>query len=144
MSNYKNKGYGGWVRNLLKPATKENPGAEVWADRHIRRVDNGVTANTGSTQATGYKIKYGITVIGTCANAGDSLTLPTETAAGMSYEIKNNGAASADVFPPVGGNIDGVGANTAVAVANTKSAKFVCTSYNSSTGASTWASFYTD
>lgn len=73
-----------------------------------------ITANVGSTQATGEPLYAGINEIGVCATAGDSVTLPSAVA-GMQVVVINNGAASADVFPAVGDNVGG-GVNAAVAV----------------------------
>lgn len=139
----RNKYYGGYAK-LFEKVTYENPTTAIYAGQAPGQVDNGVTANTGSDQSTGYKVAKRITIIGTCGNAGDSLTLPKVTHVGFEYEIKNNGSNSADVFPPVGGNIDAAGANVATAVANTKSAKFILTSYTAADGTSTWAALFTD
>ena len=111
----KNKTFGG-LAGLLNKLTQQNPSTVIYAGQSPGQLDNGVTAATGSTQATGTKITKRTTVIGTCGNAGDSLTLPKATVAGFEYNVKNNGANSADIFPPLGGNCDAAGANTAIAV----------------------------
>jgi hypothetical protein len=136
----RNSKFGGFA-SLLHRSTKAYPDTEMYLHSASYGVDDGVTANVGSTQATGHKVTKTYTVISTCANAGDSLTLPRVTVIGTVFHIKNNGAQAADIFPPVSGNIDGAGANTAVAVAATGSGAFVLTSYNASTGVSTWSRF---
>lgn len=88
-------------------------------------VTTGITANTGSTQATGTLLTSVVNVVATCANAGDALLLPPASK-GDEIWVRNNGAASADVFPQVGGAINGGSANAAFAVANTKTAVFKC------------------
>ena len=65
----------------------------------------GQTANTGSVQGNN-PITTEFYEIATCANAGDSCTLPAAKA-GQLVIIVNNGANSADVFPASGDKIDG-------------------------------------
>jgi len=72
----------------------------------------GITASTTQSQGQG-ALTTTINEISTCANAGDTVTLPT-AAAGVIVVIINNGAESANVFPASGDNIDGTGADTAV------------------------------
>jgi hypothetical protein len=79
-----------------------------------RSVEAGITADVGSAQG-GSPITKDINQISTCANAGDSITLPT-AAAGLTVTIINNGANAADVFPASGDNCGG-GVDTAVSLA---------------------------
>lgn len=90
-------------------------------------VQKGVTANTGSTQATGEKIIKDMVEIATCANAGDSLTLPIAVI-GLQILIINHGANSADIFPNVGDAINEAAVDTAKAVA--ADASMICTCWN--------------
>ena len=78
-------------------------------------VVSGITADTGSAQGDGL-ITQPITHVTTCATIGDALTLPSWPI-GATITVINDGAAACDVFPPVGGNINGAGANVAQSVA---------------------------
>jgi hypothetical protein len=66
-----------------------------------------------------------VTRIGVVATTADSVTLP-KAAPGLRYKIINKGANSANVFPLLGDAINALGANTAFALAATKSAEFIC------------------
>jgi hypothetical protein len=87
-----------------------------------------LTADVGSAQG-GCPLTSSFNVIAVCANAGDSVTLPAVFRAGTVVFIKNNGAASCDVFPASGDNL-GAGANTAAALANTKGIAYIATAAN--------------
>ena len=89
-------------------------------------VESGITADTGSAQGGSPLTKY-INEISTCANAGDSVTLPTAVP-GLKVIIINNGANAADVFPASGDNL-GAGANTAASLASGANITYV--SYDS-------------
>lgn len=88
-------------------------------------VATGITANVGSSQATGTALTQAVNVVATCAIAGDALLLP-RASAGDELWVRNNGAASADVFPQVGGKINNAAADAAFAVAASKTAVFKC------------------
>ena len=108
--------------------TKELIGAGVFINeaRAIGgSVVTGITANVGSTQATGTLLTGVVNVVATCANAGDALLLPVASA-GDEIWVANQGAASADVFPQVGGAINGGSADAAFAVANATVVVFKC------------------
>jgi len=79
-----------------------------------RSVEAGITADVGSVQG-GSPITKDVNQISVCANAGDSITLPT-AAAGLMVTIINNGAQACDVFPAASDDC-GAGANTAVSLA---------------------------
>jgi hypothetical protein len=93
-------------------ATRGSYGASVGNHRHVQ---NSITANTGSTQATGEALYDGFNIVTVCANVGDAVTMP-EAVLGRLVRIINNGANACDVFPAVGDNL-GAGANTAVSLA---------------------------
>lgn len=95
-------------------------------DLSRKSVQAGVTANTGSTQATGEQIIKDIVEISVCANAGDSLRLPFAVQ-GLQILITNHGANSCDVFPSLGDFVDEV-EDTAKAVA--ANASILCTAYD--------------
>lgn len=98
-------------------------------DLSLRTVQSGITASTGSTQATGVQITKDIVEISVCANAGDSLTLPYART-GLLIIITNHGANSADIFPNVGDAINEAAVNTAKAVA--ADATLICYAYSDS------------
>ncbi len=75
-----------------------------------------VTAATGSSQGDG-PVTGNFIHVSTCANAGDAITLPAVTASAY-LRVANDGAESMDIFPPSGEEINGAGANTAVALAS--------------------------
>ena len=82
------------------------------SDLTEQSVQSGITAATGSTQATGVQIKADLVEISVCATAGDALTLP-RAKRGLQILITNHGAASADIFPAVGDFINEAAVNTA-------------------------------
>src|SRR3990167_8167737 len=87
-----------------------------------------ITADVGSVQG-GSPLTRGVNEVSVCANSGDAVTLPA-AAVGQTVYIVNHGAASCDVFPASGDNINEVGADTAKALA--VNAAMVC--YAWSTG----------
>jgi hypothetical protein len=78
-------------------------------------VEAGITADTGSAQG-GSPLTNDLNEISTCANAGDSVTLPTAVA-GLRVTIINNGAQACDVFPASGDNL-GAGVDAAASLAS--------------------------
>lgn len=93
-------------------ATRGSYGVSTGNKRHVQ---NSITANTGSTQATGEPLYDGYNIVTVCANAGDAVTMPAALL-GREVRIINNGANACDVFPASGDNL-GAGANTAVSLA---------------------------
>lgn len=92
----------------------------------LTSTQNGVTAATGSTQATGVPVTAAVTRVTTVAVAGDSLTLP-KAVPGVSLVVINAAAAnSMDVFPAVGDAINALSADAALAVAANKTVLLVC------------------
>lgn len=85
----------------------------------------GITADTGSVQG-GSPLTKDVNEISTCANAGDSVTMPTAVA-GYQVVIINNGANACDVFPASGDDL-GAGADAAVSLAASAAIRY--TSYN--------------
>jgi hypothetical protein len=86
-----------------------------------------ITAFATGGQASATQLNAVTNVISVCATGADSVKLPVATT-GDEVFIRNNGAASCNVFPQTGGNLNNAGANTAFAVANAKSAVFKCIS----------------
>lgn len=81
-----------------------------------KSVQAGVTANTGSTQATGTVVTSDIVEVTTVAVIGDAVTLPVAVA-GMQITVINRGANALGLFPGAGGNINLGGLNLEKAVA---------------------------
>ena len=82
---------------------------------HGYNIEIGITAATGSSQATGTAITKKFNVVNTVATAGDAVTLPT-AAAGLEVYLRNDGANSADVFPASGDQINDASADAAYAL----------------------------
>lgn len=88
-------------------------------------VVTGIVADTGSAQAGATLLTGAINVLGTVGTAGDSVLLPFAEKGDLII-VRNNTATSADVFPQLGGTINGGSANAAVAVGATTGTLFVC------------------
>jgi hypothetical protein len=88
-------------------------------------IADGLTA-TGSTQATGYAMSTDTAVFTTVA-ASTGAVLPGSTLAqpGDEVVVANLGANALSVYPPVGGAINSLAANTALSVAAGKVAYFI-------------------
>lgn len=90
----------------------------------IYRTSQGpVTANAGGGQANAFLVNSSITRVGTVATAGDSVILPAAQP-GREHILINSTANSLNVFPPVGGSINALSANTAFALAAGKTVTF--------------------
>ena len=87
----------------------------------------------GANSASTPTLDGNVCVIATCATLNDSVRLPAGMRAGTIVRARNNGAASANVFPPAGGAINGGSADAAVALAAAKAADYVCTSNDGKT-----------
>ena len=85
-----------------------------------------VTAFATGGQASAVTLWNSYNVISVCASPGDSVKLPSAFGVGSIHFIKNNGAASCDVFPANGDNL-GAGIDTAVAVPAGQSISFIGT-----------------
>jgi hypothetical protein len=81
-----------------------------------------VTASTTQTQGQG-AITAEIVNVSVCANANDTVTLPTAKA-GIRCYIFNNGAQTLQIFPASGDNL-GAGVDTAKTLAAGKQALFI-------------------
>lgn len=104
---------------LLDPTVKD-----LYA--RLNTVRNGVTASTGSTQATGVLVTTAVTRVTTVGTAGDSLLLP-KAVPGLSLVVINAAAAnSMDVFPAAGDAINALSGDAALAVAANKTVMLVC------------------
>lgn len=91
------------------------------------QVKTGITALAGgANNASTPELVAGVNVIATTATAADSVRLPAKAAKGTIVVVRNNGGASANVFPPTGGAINGGSVDAAAAVATVKASLFVC------------------
>jgi len=77
-------------------------------------VSAGITASVTQTQGE-QPLVSGINEISICANANDTVTLPT-TVTGKSVTIINNGANTLQIFPPVSSYIDELAIDTATTI----------------------------
>jgi hypothetical protein len=89
----------------------------------VGQTDTTLTA-AGSTQATALQLNRAINNVTTTA-ASTGVILPLGPQTSDRVHVRNSGANSLSVYPPVGGNINAAGANAAFALAAGKSADFV-------------------
>ena len=85
-------------------------------------VTAGITASTTQTQGNGALTKV-VNQISVCANANDTVTLPTAVA-GLHCIVINDGAQTCKIFPASADNL-GAGVDTAVTLAAAGKAWFV-------------------
>jgi len=78
---------------------------------------SGVTAFATGGQANGTLVNSEVVTIATVGTTGDSLTISSRL---RRFHIQNGGANDADLFPPVGGTINGGGANAAISIVAAK------------------------
>jgi hypothetical protein len=88
----------------------------------LRSTTASITASTTQTQGQG-ALTTDVNEISTCANANDTVTLPSAIA-GRSCFISNNGANTLQIFPASGDNL-GAGLNTSTTLAAAGHALFV-------------------
>ena len=85
----------------------------------------------GTTQGTAFAVFQNYTHFSTVALNTGAVLPPVSATAGLAtqqgdeFEVYNNGANPLAVYPPVGGAIGTIAANTALAVPAGKGAKFV-------------------
>lgn len=111
---------GATVEFISKDAT--NWEKLVFTGTVTRSVTATITASTTQTQGQG-ALTADINEISTCANANDTVTLPSATA-GRYCLVINNGAQTLQVFPASGDNL-GAGVDTATTIATTSRKMFV-------------------
>jgi hypothetical protein len=90
----------------------------------LESLATGITAFATGGQASATLLASRYNNVTTCATAGDSVKLPTAVT-GAIYSIKNNGAASLNVFPNTDDCINALSANLSVAVPVNAEVKFV-------------------
>lgn len=99
--------------------------------------NDGLTAYAGGGQANATALGLGANVVTTVGTAADSVKLPSGAVIGGAViHVKNLGANSLNVFPPVGGAINALADNTAIAIAAGSALFFV--SRNNSSGGLDW------
>jgi hypothetical protein len=92
------------------------------AESRSLSVKSGITALAGGANSAATPVLDGdINIIAVAATAADSVRLPANQPKGSSLVVRNNGAASANVFPNTGATINGGAADAAGAVASAKS-----------------------
>lgn len=116
------------AQNVLPPyltGTNSEHRREVFEVGMMRlpAINNALTALAGGAQA-GTPLNLGFNRFTTVASAGDSAQLPVISGAVLIYVV-NATATSMNVFPPTGGSINALSANTGFAVAAGKSAVFM-------------------
>lgn len=84
-----------------------------------------MTAHAGGGQGSGTLCSAYINRFATVATAGDSSLLP-KSLPGLEIHVINNGAASMNVYPQLGDQINNGGANSPFALATTKNVIFAC------------------
>ena len=99
----------------------------------VESLGTGITAFATGGQASATQLTEYYSNVTVCATAGDSVKLPTALVTAVCI-VKNNGAASLNVFPGTDDAINGLAANLAVAVPVGAEVKF--TAIN----ATTWES----
>jgi hypothetical protein len=93
-----------------------------------QQVKDSITAFATGGQANATQLVAAINRVTVCATAGDSVKLPVSQGnVGLTVMVINAGAASLNVFPSAGDQIDALGANAAKAVAAGKTCDFVYT-----------------
>lgn len=88
-------------------------------------VANALTAKAGGGQSAATPLTGSINRVTVCATAADSSILPVSVP-GARISVRNEGAASMNVFPSLGENINAGAANAAFAVAAARAAIFDC------------------
>jgi len=118
------------------------PVASLNAAAGTPTIVNLTTAVSGNVQG-GFVAPTDLLLVTTADGTNKSVTLPDPAkyggSAGDCWEVVNAASGqTVSVFPPVGGNISGAGANTADTITNNKSACYYLVSFTSST--SVWTS----
>lgn len=88
-------------------------------------VEDAITATAGGTQAAARALTAAVNRISVCATAADSVKLPLAEA-GARVVVRNDGAASCQVFGSGTDTINSTATATGVALANGKSGAYHC------------------
>lgn len=104
-------------------------GIQPLAARVLGEIVNPTTlVLAGTTQGTATAISSGFTVQPVSAASSQTGGILPNHNIGRSVTVSNLSSTSSTIYPPVGGQINGLSANTGVAVAANKSALFVALS----------------
>lgn len=116
------------ANNPAPPGTTSGSGLAIGGLFKLTGVEDTITAHAGGTQAAAFALSAtkNFHRISVCATAADSVALPPATV-GQSHFVRNDGAASAQVFGTTPDTIDGVATATGVALPAGDGAWFVCT-----------------
>lgn len=87
--------------------------------------EDSITATAGGTKAAARILTKSNNHITVCATGGDSVLLP-KAIAGSRVTIRNDGAASCNLFGKGADTINGVATATATALANGKAMELIC------------------
>ena len=111
-------------------------GTGAWGD-HAREVlgsvATGLTA-AGTTQTTALALTADVNSVGTTA-LSSGVILPATASQSDTVVVFNGGANALEVYPPVGGTINGGATNAGVSLATLKGAEFRCVA---ASGGLTW------
>lgn len=102
--------------------------AAISGTTFVHGVEDSLTAHAGGTQAAALALSATKDYhrISTCATAGDSISLPAATV-GHAHFVRNDGAASCQVFGASTETINGIATATGIALPKGLGAWFVCT-----------------
>lgn len=115
----------GIVTNILKELIVGNG---ISADGYFQvKTDDSVTAFATGGQGSATQLDSERNIIDVCATAGDSVKLP-DNLIGRRIFIRNEGAASCDVFPATGASIGGLAANAAIKLDINQEVELYCDS----------------
>lgn len=104
-----------------------NTSAElVQSIQDLQTVTAGITAHAGGTQAAGVPLTAKTNIVSVCATGGDSVVLPLAALGLNDIVVRNNGAASLQVYGAGTDTINLVATATGVAVGIGKTASFHC------------------
>lgn len=129
--------------------TPQSPGA-IGTQRYLAgtTIETGITATASGTQTTAYQLKAQMNVISVCATAGDSVALPNIDnfqpgdarigALAQLIFIRNDGAASCQVFGVTPDTVNGVATATGVALPSKAWMIAWPVAFTQSTGVGVW------
>jgi len=107
-----------------------NGGNVISARYVVSGVNTGITAN-GTVQANATTLANGFNVVSTVSSSNYGVILPAPISAnstvGMRVMVRNNGAVPLYVYPPLGAQINNLGANIAYQQNATSTNEFFCT-----------------
>lgn len=112
--------------------------APVWAIQGQTKVNDGLTAHSGGTQAAALLLTHGLNNVTTVAAGADSVKLPPAVLGKIVYVMNSAAANSMQVFGGGTSTINGVATATGVAQAAGKGAVYICISGDGTDVAGAW------